>query len=321
MAGDYALLITGPTASGKTAIALELAEALDGEIISVDSALVYRGLDIGAAKPTAEEQARVPHHLMDIRAPWERYSAADFVHDAVQAMADIRSRGRVPILAGGTSLYARALIEGLAPMPSADPEWRARLQAEASALGWPALHARLALIDPEAAARIHATDPQRISRALEVHALTGKPISALQKETVAPAGATRFLKLALIPASKDILRERIRLRFDQMLEQGFLAEVERLRALPEIAAHPEPLSLPAIRAVGYRQAWAHLEGETDFEVFRLQAIYATRSLAKRQLTWLKREAKLHVFDPASQTEALHDCVKQFVATSGDAGKR
>ncbi len=312
MKAPRAVLVTGPTAAGKTAIALALAEAFDGEIISVDSALVYRGLDIGAAKPDAQEQARVPHHLIDIRDPWERYSAAEFVRDALQAMNDIRGRGRLPILAGGTTLYARALIEGLAPMPSADPELRARIEAEAERIGWPAMHARLAMVDLEAAARIHATDPQRISRALEVHALTGQPISALQKATVAPAANTRFLKLALIPASKDVLRERISLRFDQMLAQGFLAEVERLRALPEIIAHPDPLALPALRAVGYRQAWAYLDGELGFEDFRMAAIYATRSLAKRQLTWLKREPDLHRFDPASAEAELHETVRHFM---------
>ncbi|QIK81912.1 tRNA (adenosine(37)-N6)-dimethylallyltransferase MiaA [Lysobacter sp. HDW10] len=307
-----ALLITGPTASGKTAIALTLAEQFNGEIISVDSALVYRGLDIGAAKPSAEEQARVPHHLIDIRDPWVPYSAAEFVEDALNAMADIRSRGRLPILAGGTSLYARAIIEGLAPMPSADATVRAGIEAEAKALGWPALHARLAVIDPEAAARIHATDPQRISRALEVHALTGQTISALQKETVAPATDTAFLKIALMPESKDVLRERISARFDQMLEQGFLAEVERLRALPEIAAHPDPLSLPAMRAVGYRQAWAYLDDALSFDAFRMAAIYATRSLAKRQLTWLKREHDMRVFDPLTQQAALLEYVRHFM---------
>ena len=307
-----ALLLTGPTASGKTAHALALAERWNGEIISVDSALVYRGLDIGAAKPSKEEQAQVPHHLIDILDPWESYSAASFVRDALRAMDDIRSRGRLPILAGGTTLYARALIEGLAEMPAADPEVRARIDAQAKAIGWAAMHARLTEIDPEAAARIHASDPQRISRALEVHALTGRPISELQKETVAPAGDTRFLKVALIPASKDLLRERISGRFDQMLAAGFLAEVERLRALPEIAAHPDPLSLPSMRAVGYRQAFGYLDHETDFDSFRMNAIHATRSLAKRQLTWLKREPDLNRFDPDSQHAELQTAVAAFL---------
>lgn len=321
MYSNNALLITGPTASGKTAVALALAEAFNGEIVSVDSALVYRGLDIGAAKPSAVERAQVRHHLIDIRDPWERYSAAEFVRDALDAMREIRSRGRVPILAGGTSLYARALIEGLAPMPPADPEVRARIEAEAKALGWPAMHARLAEIDPDAGKRIHASDPQRISRALEVHALTGRSITSLQKETAAPAAETRFLKIALMPASKDILRDRITERFDRMLEEGFIAEVERLRALPEITAHPDPLSLPALRAVGYRQAWGFLDGASDFETFRMQAIYATRSLAKRQLTWLKREPDLHRYDPDTQSDALLARAQSFLATGSAQATR
>src|SRR5690606_7530213 len=243
-----AIALMGPTASGKSAYALELAERLGGEIVSVDSALVYRRLDIGAAKPTREELARVPHHLIDLREPWQPYSAADFAVDARRAIDGIVARGKLPILAGGTGLYFRALLEGLAGMPEADEAMRAAITAEADARGWAALHADLVNVDPEAAARIHATDAQRIQRALEVHRLSGRPISAWQREARGERLPLKVLKLALSPPQRALLHERIERRFDAMLEAGFLDEVRTLRALPELAAHPRPLDLPALRA-------------------------------------------------------------------------
>ena len=307
-----AIALMGPTASGKTAYALALAEALDGEIVSVDSALVYRGLDIGAAKPTAREQARVPHHVLDLRAPWQPYSAAEFAADARRAIDGIVARGRLPILAGGTGLYFRALLDGLSDMPEADPAVRAALAAEAGALGWAALHARLAQVDPEAAARIHATDAQRIQRALEVHHLSGRPISAWQRDTRGSRLPLKVLKLVLAPPDRALLHRRIEHRFDTMLEAGFLDEVRRLRALPELRAHPRPLELPALRAVGYRQAWEHLDGATDAAAFRARAIAATRQLAKRQLTWLRGELGARWFDPGTQRASLDAAVAGFV---------
>jgi len=309
-----AIALMGPTASGKSALALEWAQRLGGEIVSVDSALVYRGLDIGAAKPDAAERAAVPHHLVDVREPWEAYSAAEFAQDARAAIAAIVARGRIPILAGGTGLYFHALLHGLSDMPGADPDVRAQIAAEAAEQGWAALHARLAAIDPAAAARIHATDAQRIQRALEVHRLTGRPISDWQADRGDAAGARlplRVLRLVLAPRERGELHARIERRFDAMLAQGFLDEVRRLRALPQLAAHPAPLDLPALRAVGYRQAWEHLDGATDAAGFRDRAIFATRQLAKRQLTWLRRELDARWFDPAADRPALDRALSMF----------
>lgn len=282
-----AIALMGPTASGKSAYALELAQRLDGEIVSVDSALVYRGLDIGAAKPTREELMQVPHHLIDLREPWQPYSAAEFALDARKAIDAIVAKGKLPILAGGTGLYFRALLDGLAEMPDADEAMRAAIAAEADERGWAALHAELAQVDPAAAARIHATDAQRIQRALEVYRLSGKPISAWQREAQRTRLPLKILKLALSPPQRAVLHERIERRFDAMLDAGFLDEVRVLRALPELAAHPRPLDLPALRAVGYRQAWEYLDGDCDAATFRERAIAATRQLAKRQITWLR----------------------------------
>ncbi|WAC64635.1 tRNA (adenosine(37)-N6)-dimethylallyltransferase MiaA [Pseudoxanthomonas sp. SL93] len=307
-----ALAIMGPTASGKTAFALEVAERFDGEIVSVDSALVYRGLDIGAAKPTGEERAHVPHHLLDVRDPWQTYSAAEFAQEARQAMDDIAARGRLPVLAGGTGLYFQALLEGLAAMPPADPALRQQIAAEAQARGWPALHADLAQVDPAAAARIHATDPQRIQRALEVFRLTGTPISQWQREARGQRLPYRVLKLVLAPADRDVLHERIARRFDLMLAQGFLDEVRGLRALPAMQAVPVPLDLPAVRAVGYRQAWEWLDGQGSAADFRERAIAATRQLAKRQLTWLRGELDARWFDPAHHQERLRQALSLFL---------
>ncbi len=307
-----ALALMGPTASGKTALALELAERHGGEVVSVDSALVYRGLDIGAAKPGPAEQARARHHLIDLRDPWQAYSAAEFARDARAAIEDIVARGRFPILAGGTGLYFRALLRGLAGMPGADAGVRAGLEREAAERGWAALHADLAEVDPEAAARIHATDAQRIQRALEVYRLSGRPISAWQREGLRPRLPVRVLQLVLAPADRAVLHERIVRRFDRMLAQGLLDEVRALRALPELASHPAPLDLPAIRAVGYRQAWEHLDGATTAAGFRERAISATRQLAKRQLTWLRGELGARWFDPAGDAAKLNDSVARFL---------
>ncbi|MEH6417627.1 tRNA (adenosine(37)-N6)-dimethylallyltransferase MiaA [Pseudomonas sp. CGJS7] len=307
-----AIALMGPTASGKTALALDWAQRLDGEIVSVDSALVYRGLDIGAAKPTAQERARVPHHLIDLRDPWQTYSAAEFAVDARRAMAQIAARGRVPILAGGTGLYFHALLRGLSDMPEADPATRAGIAAEAAEQGWEAMHAQLGQIDPEAAARIHVTDAQRIQRALEVYRLSGRSISDWRAAPAsAPRPPFRVLKLVLAPAERAVLHERIERRFDQMLEAGFLDEVRGLRRQPELSAHPRPLELPAIRAVGYRQAWEHLDGAYPAAEFRDRGIYATRQLAKRQLTWLRGELDARWFDPLRDRAELSCALRLF----------
>lgn len=314
-----AVAIMGPTASGKTAFAIELAERLGGEIVSVDSALVYRGLDIGAAKPDAGERARVPHHLLDLREPWQPYSAAEFARDAHAVIDGILARGHVPILAGGTGLYFRALLEGLSPMPEADPDVRAQIAAEAERRGWPAMHALLADIDPPAASRIRPGDPQRIQRALEVWRLSGMPISQWQALPPPPRLPLRVLKLVLAPAERAVLHARIEARFDTMLAAGFLDEVRRLRALPALAAHPAVLELPAIRAVGYRQAWEHLDGRCAAAEFRDRAVHATRQLAKRQLTWLRGELDARWFDPLAERARLDDAVALFLG--GPAGSR
>ena len=311
-----AIALMGPTASGKSALALALAERLGGEVVSIDSALVYRGLDIGAAKPTREEQAQVPHHLLDVRDPWQPYSAAEFAVDARRAVADVLARGRLPILAGGTGLYFRALLEGLSDMPEADEAMRAAIAAEAAARGWAALHAELATVDPEAASRIHATDAQRIQRALEVFRLSGRPISAWQREARGARLPVKVLKLVLAPPDRAVLHARIAARFDAMLDAGFLDEVRALRAQPMLAAHPRPLDLPALRAVGYRQAWEHLDGRSDAAGFRAQAIAATRQLAKRQLTWLRGEFDARWFDPATARTEIDRAVDGFLPRGG-----
>lgn len=308
-----AIAVMGPTASGKTATAIALARQLGGEIVSVDSALVYRGLDIGSAKPDAGERAQAPHHLLDLRDPWQTYSAAEFAVDAARAVADILARGRMPILAGGTGLYFRALLQGLSPMPPADPDTRARIGEEAAARGWGALHAELARVDPVAAARIHATDPQRIQRALEVYRLSGTPISEWQKLPGVDRLPVRTLKLVLAPRERSNLHQRIEARFDAMLGQGLLDEVRALRALPQMAAVAAPLDLPAIRAVGYRQAWEFLDGQGSARQFRDRGIQATRQLAKRQLTWLRGELDVRWFDPHLDQASLADAVSTFVA--------
>jgi len=286
-----AIFLMGPTASGKTALACQLADQFPIELVSVDSALVYRGMDIGTAKPDKATQARYPHALIDIRDPAQPYSAADFAADAVPAMKAITARGNIPLLVGGTGLYFRALHEGLSNLPEAAPNVRARLAAEAREAGWAAMHRRLVQLDPIAGGRIKPGDAQRIQRALEVIELTGRPLSEQQQSTRAPFG-WRVLKLALVPADRGPLAERIAVRFDQMLGAGFLDEVRRLRARGDL--HPD---LPAIRAVGYRQAWEHLDGATSLPEFRDRGVIATRQLAKRQRTWLRAQLDARVFDP------------------------
>lgn len=312
------IALMGPTASGKTATAIALAKALNGEIVSVDSALVYRGLDIGAAKPDLAERDGVVHHLLDVRDPWDAYSAAEFAADARAAIDDIVARGKLPILAGGTGLYFQSLLRGLSPMPAADPALREQLAAEIAQRGLAVMHAELARIDPLAAARIHATDPQRIGRALEVYRLSGKPISYWQAQPPVGRLPLRMLKLVLAPAQRFVLHERIARRFELMLGAGLLEEVRALRALPALAAHPAPLELPAIRAVGYRQAWQHLDGEFDLAGLRERGIAATRQLAKRQITWLRGELDARWFDPLTEAAALRQAVAQFLGPAGKA---
>lgn len=285
-----AVAIMGPTASGKTGLAACLAERFAVEVISVDSALVYRGMDIGTAKPDLELRARVPHHLIDILDPTETYSAARFRADALRLIAEITARGRLPLLTGGTMLYFKALKEGLAPLPAADPGLRAEIDARARREGWPRLHAELARLDPATAARLAPTDAQRIQRALEVCLTTGRPLSE-QLERRAAGLPYRLIEIALVPADRAVLHRRIAERFDAMLAAGFLDEVRRLRA-----TYPLTREHPAMRCVGYRQAWDHLEGLTDAATFRAQAIAATRQLAKRQMTWLRAWPGAQPFD-------------------------
>ncbi|SRR5579871_274753 len=288
-----AIVLMGPTGAGKSDAALALAGRLPLEIISVDSAMVYRGLDIGTAKPSAAVRARTPHRLIDIRDPRERFSVAEFLAEAEAAMADAAARGRVPLLVGGTMLYFRALQSGLAALPAADPALRAALAARAAAEGWPALHAELARVDPEAASRIRPADGQRVQRALEVHALTGRPLSAQRAQDLRGASRTRWLKLVIAPAERAALAAALERRLDAMLAAGFVAEVAALRARGDLDA-----SLPAMRAVGYRQLWQHLAGDLDLPSARLAALAATRQLAKRQYTWLKAEPSAEWFDAA-----------------------
>lgn len=296
MAGVPAVLLMGPTAAGKSALALALAERLRGEIVSVDSAQVYRGLDVGTAKPDAATRARIPHHLIDVLDPTQTYSAARFAREAHAAIATIRGRGRVPIVVGGTMLYFRALSEGLSALPMADANVRAEIDWRAARVGWPALHAELARIDPSSAARLQPTDAQRIQRALEVWRLTGVPLSALQgRRTGAAAALGATLRIALMPSDRKHLHEAIARRFDAMLAAGLVDELRTLRS--RYALTPE---LPSMRCVGYRQAWEHLEGRIDAQALRARGIAATRQLAKRQFTWL-RATDAALIDPYAET--------------------
>jgi len=285
----------GPTASGKTAVAVELVQHLPLEIVSVDSALVYRGMDIGTAKPDAETRCIAPHGLIDIRDPSEAYCAAEFRQDALREMEAIRARGKLPLLVGGTMLYFRVLQQGLSDLPAADTGVRAQLAAEAREQGWQAMHARLRRVDPRSAARIHPNDPQRIQRALEVYELSGSSLSELCAAGRQAPPAYRFLKIILAPEQRKVLHGRIRQRFDIMLVQGFLDEVQRLRARRDL--NP---GLPSMRAVGYRQAWEYLDGELSEGEWVERAVIATRQYAKRQLTWLRSESDCHWIDPLKE---------------------
>lgn len=278
-----AILLMGPTATGKTACALALAEHLPIEIISVDSALVFREMDIGTAKPTAAEQAVCPHHLIDIISPEAAYSAARFRDDAIALMDDIHARGRIPVLVGGTMLYYKALREGLSDLPQADDALRTDIDARARAHGWPALHAELARLDPQAAAGLNPNDAQRIQRALEIVSLTGRSLADNYAQRAMTPPACRFVGIALDASDRSVLHERIALRFDAMLAAGFVDEVRQLRQ-----RYTLDLSMPSMRCVGYRQAWAYLDGEADANAFRAAGIAATRQLAKRQITWQRK---------------------------------
>lgn len=287
-----AICIMGPTGTGKTDLAVALRKHFPVEIISVDSALVYKGMDIGSAKPDAATLAQAPHRLIDFLDPTQPYSAAEFRTDALREMADISAAGRIPLLVGGTMLYFRALEYGLSALPEANPAIRARLEAEAVTHGWQALHDRLARIDPVAAHRIHPNDPQRLQRALEVFELTGKSLTELQQAAWHDACSYPLLKIALIPENRAWLHARLEQRFDQMLTQGVVDEVRRLLARGDLNTH-----LPAIRAVGYRQIWDYLINEIDYNQMHDRAIVATRQLAKRQMTWLRSEKGIIRYDP------------------------
>ena len=287
--GPRCLAITGPTACGKTEVALELANEFPIEIVSMDSAQVYRGMDIGTAKPSAAVRARVPHHLVDIREPEQAYSAGEFAADAAQHIAAIAGRGRLALVVGGTMLYLKALREGIAELPPRDTATRAAIDAEAEQVGWPAMHARLRSLDPQAAARIEPGDRQRIQRALEVSLLTGRPMSSLQREAAPSAVAVE--SIALIPADRSAHAALIGRRFAVMVEQGFVDEVRALRQRPGLTANSA-----SMRAVGYRQIWAWLDGQVEWEEAAQRAAAATRQLAKRQLTWLRTDRSSEMRD-------------------------
>lgn len=286
-----AIFLMGPTASGKTALAVQLAQTLNGEIISVDSALVYRGMDIGTAKPTLEERGGIPHYLIDILDPAESFSTGQFRDQALALMADITERGKLPILVGGTMLYFNALNSGLAVLPEADEAVRAKLDQELEAFGKEALHARLAQVDPEAAARIHPNDPQRIQRALEVYEISGRPMTSFFEEDLAQDIPYQKIKLIIAPPDRKILHDIIAQRFRNMLEQCLVKEVEALFERGDLTE-----KMPSIRAVGYRQVWSYLSGEYDYDTMVEKGIVATRQLAKRQFTWLRRETDAAGFE-------------------------
>lgn len=292
------IFLMGPTASGKTDLAIELIQQIPAEIVSVDSAMIYRSMDIGTGKPAAEQLKFSPHHLINIKDPKEPYSAAEFRSDALQKIAEIKKRGRIPLLVGGTLLYFRVLKEGLSPLPSADPSVRAKLVQEAEILGWTALYERLKSVDPISAERIHPNDPQRIQRALEVYTLTGKPMSTFfsaqqdiergVEQTIENAVLGQIHSFALHPVDRGWLHQRIEKRFYHMLETGLMAEVEKLYHRGDLN-----LNMPSIRAVGYRQIWKYLSGEYTYEEMIQNAIASTRQLAKRQLTWLRSLANIN----------------------------
>lgn len=303
------IVLTGPTGIGKSDWAMRLAHSLPIEIVSCDSAQVYRGLDIGTAKPDARARAQVPHHLIDLRDPAQRYSAGEFVPDALAAIDSIHARGRTPCIVGGTMLYLRSLVEGIAPLPRADAQVRARLDARAAQEGWETLHAELARIDPRAASRIHPNDPQRIQRALEVHELSGRALSDWHAETVPRALEHRIIGFALLPPHREWLHARIATRFESMMQAGWLDEVRALHGRGDLDA-----GLPSIRSVGYRQLWQHLDGACTLAVAVQRGIVATRQLAKRQMTWLKSMSWLTKIDPLRE-----DSYADFVRAATSAG--
>ena len=304
-----AILLMGPTASGKTGIAVELVQRFPFEIISVDSALVYRHMNIGTAKPDAATLALAPHHLIDIIEPTERYSAAQFCRDAQHLMAEISARGNIPLLVGGTMLYFKALREGLSDLPEADREVRAVLDARAAEIGWPGMHAELARVDPETAARLQPTDPQRIQRALEVYELTGEAMSSLMARGAPEPLSYRTMAIGLMPSDRAILHQRIADRFDAMLVQGLIEEVKWLREHYALNA-----LMPSMRCVGYRQAWQYLDGEFDRDTLRDKGLAATRQLAKRQMTWLRGMGDVRVMDclDAHLFTQINESVKAFL---------
>jgi tRNA dimethylallyltransferase len=300
-----AVLLMGPTASGKTDVAISLCKRFPFDIVSVDSALVYRGMDIGTAKPDARTLERTPHRLVDIREPEDSYSAGDFVRDARREIDDIHSAGRTPLLVGGTMMYFRALTQGLAELPAADPDIRDAIDEDAASEGWPAMHERLRHVDPVAAARIKPNDRQRIQRALEVYLASGKPLSDWQSESQQRDSDVDYVKLGLRVPSRRTLHERIETRLDQMLEAGFADEVRGLMERPGLDR-----DAPSMRAVGYRQIWAHLAGECSLEEGRYRTIVATRQLAKRQMTWLRSESSLNAYNPLE--EATINAISSFL---------
>lgn len=303
-----AILLMGPTASGKTDLAVSLCKRFPCDIISVDSALVYRGMDIGTAKPDAATLERTPHRLIDFLDPEESYSAGDFVRDACREMDEIFAAGRIPLLAGGTMMYLRALTRGIARLPRADDALREAIDAEAAQRGWPAMHADLQRVDPAAAQRIKPNDRQRIQRALEVFRASGKPLSAWQQDSAPARRDIEYLKVGLSIEPRSVLHERIARRLDHMIEQGFLSELETLRERPGLTADH-----PSMRSVGYRQFWQHLDGEFDLGEARDRALYATRQLAKRQITWLRSETGIFVVNPL-EAGAI-DAITGFLAQS------
>lgn len=301
MKPPVAVCLMGPTATGKTDVAVALAKRFPFELISVDSAMVYRGMNIGTAKPDAKTLRRVPHRLVDIRDPEAPYSAGDFVRDATAAITDIAAAGRVPLLVGGTMLYFRALTQGIADLPPAAADVRAAIERDAATRGWPALHRRLASVDPDAAARIAPADRQRIQRSLEVYLSTGETLTALQRSAARDVPGLRFIRFALWPAARTLLHRRIERRLERMLGEGLLAEIASLMRRPGLDR-----AAPAMRAVAYRQYWGHLAGDYDAdEAFRL-TLYATRQLAKRQMTWLRKTSDTAFVDPleASAVDAI-----------------
>jgi tRNA dimethylallyltransferase len=308
------ICLAGPTAAGKSASTLALAERWPLEIVNVDSATIYRGMHIGTAKPSPAEQAQVPQHLLDIRDPAQSYSAAEFRADALRLIDEIRARGRIPLLAGGTMMYYKALRDGLDDLPQADPALRAELEARAARDGWPALHAELARLDPVTAARLAPNDSQRIQRALEICQLSGQPMSALLGRQRAAAGDddNRYLTISLEPSERAALHARIEQRFDAMLANGLLEEVRGLHARADL--HP---GLPSVRCVGYRQMWAHLDGEISLEEAREQGIAATRQLAKRQITWLRAQPERVIVDCLA-ADAVAQTIDAVAAALADA---